>query len=146
MTAAVDTSAVKAAHATAEAQTAKADGKAGIASAAAVAEIAVFAGAAGIAHGDVRAGFVAACVGGFFALGAVLASLWPRLGGDHGFVRWAGMDPDALAVELAEAPPVSTRAVVDLSQTGLAKNRFIQMSIVLLFAAPLAGVLTAVVA
>ncbi|GAB7053179.1 Pycsar system effector family protein [Catenuloplanes indicus] len=145
MTAAVDlTGPVEAAHARVEQQLAKADTKAGIVSTSAVAAVAVFAAAAAATHGSVRAGLVTAAVGAFAALGATLSALWPRLGGDHGFVRWAGMAPDALAAELVESPPVDAAAVVGLSQTAWRKNRAIQAAIVLLFVAPLAGVVTAV--
>jgi hypothetical protein len=146
VTTAVDTTtAVEAAHTRVEAQLAKADTKAGIVATSALAAVAVFAAAGAASHADVRAGFVAAAVGAFVALGATLSALWPRLGGDHGFVRWARLSPERLAAELADAPLVDAGAVVGLSQTSFRKNRCIQVSIAILFAAPLVGVLTAVV-
>ena len=85
------------------------------------------------AVGPARAGLTVAAGMWAAAMLAALAALFPHLGGDHGFVRWARMTPAECAAEVEEpGQDDGPRAVVSLSRLGMVKYRLIQAAIGLL--------------
>lgn len=78
-----------------------------------------------------RTGLVVAAVVWALAMLAALGSLWPWLGGDHGFVAWARMAPIQLLADSDQQAPSEiqdARAVVHLSRLAMVKFRLVQAS------------------